>query len=133
MDAQFALHLDVTRPHLSRAGFGDEERAVADALRWGRANALQVREIARLARLPMRRTQDVIDRLLREHGWPIGTSMAEPFGNYLIDSAEELEATVELLRTRGISNLTRAAALKGMSLRRFIESVQPELFHTSRG
>ncbi len=53
--------------------------------------------------------------------------MSEPFGNYLIDSDAELEQTAELLRTRGISNLARAAALRRMSLRQFIEHVQHRL------
>jgi hypothetical protein len=71
--------------------------------------------------------QDLIDQLIHEHGWPIGTSMREPFGNYLIDSAADLEATVELLRSRGLSNLVRAAALRRMPLQRLIAEIQTDL------
>lgn len=134
MDAQLALHLDAARPSLPLAELSEEERAVACALRWGRASARKVREIAAEAGLGNRRAQEIVQRLLHQHGWPIGTAMEEPFGNYLIDSAEELQATVELLRTRGISNLARAAALQRMSLRRYLAAVQRDLLtgdHTS--
>lgn len=127
MDPQLAFHLDATRPVLDIAALGDDERALARALRWGRANARQVRELAAEAGIPARRAQDVIDHLIHEHGWPIGTSMREPFGNYLIDSAEDLSATVELLRARGISNLARAAALRRMSVRRLLEEIQADM------
>ncbi|HEX6038953.1 hypothetical protein [Longimicrobium sp.] len=127
MDAQLALHLDATRPALSWDQLDPEELAVARVLRWGRAGALQVKEVAAAAGLPVRRTQKVVHRLLHERHWPIGTSMAEPFGNYLIDSADELEDTVELLRARGLSELTRAAALRKMTINAYLAAVQAEL------
>lgn len=128
MDSQFALFLDTTRPELDLAELcSEEERAVAGSLRWGSAAARQVPEIAAAADLPARQVQRIIRHLVDDHGWPIGTSMAEPFGNYLIDSAGELDQTVALLRSRGISILARAAALNRTSLRRFLEQVQAEL------
>ncbi|HEX8276066.1 MAG TPA: hypothetical protein VF615_25740 [Longimicrobiaceae bacterium] len=128
MDSQLALYLDTTRPQLYPADLcSDEERAVAAALRWGSAAARQVPEIAAAAGLPARRVQTIIKHLVDDHGWPVGTSMSAPFGNYLIDSAAELDQTVELLRTRGISILARAAALNRTSLRRFLEKVQADL------
>jgi len=127
MDAQLALHLDTARPVLSLESLDSEEQAVARVLRWGRAHALQVRDIAAAAHLPVRTTQRVIKRLLHDWHWPIGTSMAHPCGNYLIDSAAELEATVELLRDRAIAELARAAALRRMSLRAYLATVQTDL------
>lgn len=127
MDTQLALHLDTARPVLSLESLDSEERAVARVLRWGRAGALQVREIAAAAQLPVRTTQRVVKRLLHERQWPIGTSMTEPYGNYLIDSAQELEDTVGLLRDRGISELARAAALSRMTLRAYLANVQMDL------
>ena len=127
MDPQLALHLDATRPELDVEGLDADELAVARALRWGRANARQVRAIAADAGLPARRAQEVIDQLIHAHGYPIGTSMAEPYGNYLIDSAEDLAYTVELLRVRGISNLARAAALRRMAVASYIAEVQADL------
>lgn len=128
MDAQLALHLDATRPLLSWSSLEtQEEAAVARVLRWGRENALQIPEIAAAAGLPVRRTQRIISRLLHQHHWPIGTSMVAPFGNYLIDSADELAATEGLLRARGIAELARAAALCRMSLRDYLAAVQLQL------
>lgn len=125
---QLALAFDQPRPALDLSSLCDEsEAAVARALRWGRARARQVGEIAAEAGLPERQTQEVIQHLLFDHQLPIGTSMAEPFGNYLIDSAEELEQTVRLLRTRGITSLARAAALKRMTLEQYLRLVQGEL------
>lgn len=105
----------------------DAERSVVRALRWGRENARQIVELADDTLLPQRRVQELVEHLIREHQVPIGTSMSAPFGNYLIQDADDLERTVELLRTRGISSLARAAALRRMSLRRYLELVQTEL------
>lgn len=128
MSAQLALAFDLARPRLDPDSLCDgDEAAVARALRWGRASARQIAEIGAAAGLPGRRVQDVIQHLLLDHQWPIGTAMSAPFGNYLIDSAEELEQTVALLRVRGISNLARAAALQRMTLAQYIRAVQTEL------
>jgi hypothetical protein len=133
MDSQLALYLDTTRPQLDLTALcSDEERAVAAELRWGSAAARQVPEIAAAAGIPARRVQVIIKHLVDDHSWPIGTSMAEPFGNYLIDSSDDLQQTVALLRGRGISMLARAAALSHTSLRRFLESVQADLLEGDR-
>jgi hypothetical protein len=122
--------LNLGLPALRRA-FPDmlcnpEEAAVARALRWGRENARRIDDIAAEAELPARRVQDVIHHLLLEHHMPVGTAMAEPFGNYLIDNDDELAETVRLLRGRGLSNLQRAAALKRMTLRAFVQQLELE-------
>ena len=127
MDPQLAFHLDTVRPLLPLGDLTEEERAVGRALRWGRAGARQVPDLAQETGIPERRVQEIVRQLLHEHGWPIGTAMSSPFGNYLIDNAAELEATVELLRVRGISNLARAAALRRMSLKRYLATLQTEL------
>ena len=126
--AQLPLDLEVSRPALDLAGLcADEERAVARELRWGRAAARQVGEIAAAAELPERRVQELISHLLLDHQWPVGTSMAAPFGNYLIDDRDELEETVGLLRKRGLSHLVRAAALKRMTVGEYLRRLQTEL------
>jgi hypothetical protein len=128
LDPQFALFLEATRPVLSLDALcSDEERAVARALRWGRAGARQIRAIAADAGVGSRRAQEIVDHLIHTHRWPIGTSMSEPFGNYLIDSPADLEQTVELLRARGISNLARAAALKRMTVGEYLRAIQSDL------
>lgn len=119
---------DVPRPELDPDGLCDaEDRAVLRALRWGRQQARQIPEIAAEAGVTGRRAQTIIQHLLLDHHVPIGTSMGEPAGNYLIEDEQDLSATVELLRRRGISNLVRAAALKKMTLRRYLETVQHDL------
>lgn len=127
MDPQLALHLDATRPDLPLGDLDAEEMAVVRALPWGRASARQVREIARAAGIPARRVQELVRHLLHEHGIPIGTTMEAPYGNYLIDTAEDLARTVALLRKRGLSNLARAAALKRQALGRFLGEIQRSL------
>lgn len=127
MDAQLGFHLDATRPSLSWESLDSEELAVARVLRWGRARAIQIPELAAAADLPPRRTQEVVQRLILRHHWPIGTAMAAPFGNYLIDSAAELEETIKLLRERGISSLVRAAALNRSSLQEYLAHLQYQL------
>lgn len=104
-----------------------EERLVYEALRTGAENARQIKTLAEETGIPGRQVQAIVETLILEYQVPIGTSMRPPYGNYLIDSAAELEATVELLRVRGISNLVRAAALKKMTLAMYLEEVQVEL------
>lgn len=104
-----------------------EERAVYETLRAGAEQALQVPELAKRTGIPARQVQSIVEKLILEYSIPIGTSMRPPYGNFLIESPEDLEATVELLQTRGISNLVRAAALKKMTLRQYLEEVQVEL------
>lgn len=129
MSEQFAFSFDL--PPLAALDVSSlcdaDEQAVARALRWGRERARQVPDLAREAGIPSRRVQEIVLHLLLRHQWPIGTAMSAPFGNYLIDSTRELEETVSLLRTRGISTLARAAALKKMSLKRYLNEVQTYL------
>ncbi len=104
-----------------------EERAVFYALRTGAENARKIDEIAEETGIADREVRAITSRLILDSSVPIGTSMRPPYGNYLIDSPEDLSATVELLRTRGISNLVRAAALKKMTLEQYLQEVQTDL------
>lgn len=134
MRDQIPMDMRVVRPELRLDSIRDADvRAVARALRWGRANARQIGDLAEVAGIHGRRVQEIIHELLFDHQWPIGTAMSPPHGNYLIDTREELSHTVDLLRTRGISNLSRAAALRRMSLRQFLMKIQHELELTTPG
>lgn len=125
---QLAFDLDEARARLAQEPLCDsEEASVAAALPWGRSNAKRIDDIADEIGLPARRVQSIVLHLIHEHFYPIGTAMSMPFGNYLIDDADELAETVALLRVRGISNLSRAAALRKMSLRDYLATVQTEL------
>ena len=126
MTGQLAFPMEPPRVDLA-ALCSDEERRVARVLRWGRESAQQVPTISELTEIPARKVQEIIEHLIHEHALPIGTAMSRPFGNYLIDSADDLQQTVGLLHTRGISNLARAAALRKMSLRRYLAEIQLEL------
>lgn len=127
MDPQLAIAFD-QRPALDLGSLCSEaEVAVARALRWGRAEARQIAELAAVTGISERDVQHVVQHLLMDHHWPIGTAMSEPHGNYLIDRLEELEHTVALLRTRGLTSLARAAALKRMTLAQYIRLVQCDL------
>jgi hypothetical protein len=126
--AQLAFPLEEPRAALRLVAMcSDDERTVACVLQWGRGGAMQVTDIARRTGIPSRRVQELIEHLIRAHELPIGTAMRRPFGNYLIDKPQDLEETVALLRTRGISHLARAASLKRMSLKRYLAEVQLEL------
>lgn len=128
MPTQLALDFASPHPALDLGSLCDaDERAVARALRPGRAQARQVADIAQEAGVPERRAQELMQHLLLDHHWPIGTAMSAPYGNYLIDCPAELEETVALLRMRGISSLVRAAALRKTSLERELADVQAQL------
>lgn len=125
---QLGLLFHPPRPDIDPASLcDDEERRVLATLLWGKENAQKVDELAKEARVHPRKFQEIIQHLIRKHQVPVGTSMGEPYGNYLIDSDEDLEATHQLLRTRGISILVTCAALKKMHVRRYLELVQANL------
>lgn len=128
MTAQASIEFPATRFRLDPSALSDpRERAVYLALRRGRENARRVPDIAAEAGLTSRETQSVIERLVLERGIPVGTSMGRPPGNYLIDSADDLDATTALLRGRAIQGLRRVAALQGISHRRLLAEIQTEL------
>ncbi len=128
MDPQLAMVFDAPWRDLHPESLCEpEEQALGEALRWGRGGARQVPELAAAAGVAPRRAQELMQHLLLKHRWPIGTSMSEPFGNYLIDSLQELEKTVSLLRVRGLSHLQRAAALKRMTLQEYVRTIQFDL------
>lgn len=104
-----------------------EEARVVRALEWGSAHARKVDELAKDVRLTSRQFQHVMDHLLFEHAVPVGTSMRRPFGNYLIDSPQDLEDTVTLYTRRGLHSLAKASGLKRQSLRRYLSHVQTHL------
>lgn len=128
MDSQLALLLEASRPALPLDALcSDEERAVARALRWGRAGARQVPAIAAEAGIGTRKAQELVKHLVEAHHWPIGTAMASPHGNYLIDDAQDLEATTAVLKSHAISTLSRLAVLQRITVRRALALLQSEL------
>lgn len=104
-----------------------DEVRVVKALGWGSARARKVAELAREVGLKGRLLQDVVDHLVLKHGVPIGSSMSKPFGNYLIESAEDLESTVHLYTRRGLHSLAKASGLRRQSLARYMSHVQTHL------
>lgn len=109
---------------LSFDGMSEEERAVARVLPIGRANARQVRDLATAVNLPPRRVQQILKGLLEKYGWPIGTAMERPFGNYVAEGTEERERAAMLLTAHAVSTLKRAAALRGIPLGEQVADVQ---------
>lgn len=130
---QTAIEFPATRFALDPDELLDpRERSVYLALRRGRANARRVPDIGAEAGLGTRETQAVIERLVLERGVPIGSSMGRPPGNYLIDSADDLDATTALLRGRALQGLRRVAALQQISHRRLLAEIQAELLADDR-
>lgn len=103
------------------------EVRVYEALAWGSEKARRVNVLAAEAGLSTRALQDVLDHLVFDHHVPVGTSMKDPYGNYLIESTEDLEKTVQLYTRRGLHSLAKAGGLRRESLRRFLAHVQRNL------
>lgn len=127
MNQQTSIEFPSERFALDPDELPPKERAVYVALRRGRPNARRVPDIAAAAGLSPRETQTVIERLILDHGVPIGSAMGKPAGNYLIDSPEDLDATAGLLRSRAIHVLRRVAALQQMTFERLMAEIQTEL------
>ena len=79
------------------------------------------------AGISARDVQKVIDHLVFRHKVPVGTSMRAPYGNYLIETDEDLARSVQLFTRRGLHSLARASGLRRQSLKRYLATIQPEL------
>ena len=115
-----------TQPTFDFAGMTDDEARVWDVVRTckGRGLALTIQVVADRAGVKHRRTQQIVQDLIRKRAKPIGSSSAKPPGYYVITDAAELDEAYRSLRNRGIKCLVRAAKLKGIALE--------EVFHQAR-
>jgi len=78
----------------------------------GRANAISMSELARLAGLSTRAVQSAVEYLISEHRKPLGSSCGKPSGYYVIVDQADLELTFHNRVSRGIANFRAAYALK---------------------
>lgn len=93
----------------------------------GAENAIQVPTLAELVRMSPRNVQKIVRRLVVMFGKPIGTSMREPFGNFVAVTAAEREQVAALHRARALSELEVAAKIVGVTAAEEVERLQTEL------
>jgi hypothetical protein len=128
MSTQVSIDFPVgTPPGANELAMTPEERKVYRALGYGAENARQIPALASATGIGGRQVQSLVESLILDHHVPVGTSMSKPYGNYIIDTSEDLRATVQLLRDRGISNLVRAASLLGLEVKLYLARVQTEM------
>lgn len=118
-------------PHINIAELCDDpdERAVARRLNLcdGAENAIKVRDLAALTGVSSRKVQSIVHHLIHSHGIPVGTSMREPYGNFLAITSKERQDVIDLHRRRGLAELGTAAALEGIDEAEYLRRLQTEL------
>lgn len=126
MTAQTSLLDFLVTPDMTEA-----DHRVWSALRSsheGAENAIQVPTLAELVRMSPRNVQKIVRRLVVVFGKPIGTSMREPFGNFVAVTAAEREQVAALHRARALSELEVAAKIEGISREEYARKHQAEFF-----
>lgn len=78
----------------------------------GKARAIKVSFLSHFSAIGERGVREMLKHFTEEHGLGIATSIGEPYGVYLIETAEELDEYCANLQARGLSVLRRAAVLK---------------------
>jgi len=94
----------------------NEERHVIGLLKKGRSNAVSVRDLAVKTGLGGVAVRQVVRRLIMERGVLIASSVGDPPGYFIAETADEIITATKSLRHRGIMILMRAARLQKASV-----------------
>ncbi len=93
----------------------------------GRDHAVSVEEISRLSGVAPRQVRDIVKGLIERHRVRIGSALKKPAGYYMIETREEAEQNELTLRRLGLSVLSRAAAIRKLTVREYMRRLQTEL------
>jgi len=86
------------------------------AQRHGRRSAVSVVHPCAMTGLPDRAVRKIVKALIEVHGAPIASSPHAPAGYYIPETLEEIRETLESLKGRALSVLTRMARLRRVAL-----------------
>lgn len=107
-----------------------EERHVLNLIRTGRANAVLVRDLAVRTELSDVAVRQIVRRLIMERGILVASSVGDPPGYFIAETADEILAATKSLRHRGIMILMRAARLQKSSVELVFNQARLELEET---
>ncbi len=110
-----------------------EERHVLGLLKKGRANAVSVRDLAVKTGLGGVAVRQIVRCLIMERGILIASSVGDPPGYFIAETADEILSATKSLRHRGIMILMRAARLQKASVELVFNQARLELEETKRG
>jgi len=108
----------------------NEERHVLNLLKKGRANAVSVRDLAVRTELGGVAVRQIVRRLIMERGVLIASSVGDPPGYFIAETADEILSATKSLRHRGIMILMRAARLQKSSVELVFNQARLELEET---
>ncbi|MDP1860248.1 MAG: hypothetical protein Q8K82_16340 [Gemmatimonadaceae bacterium] len=78
----------------------------------GRGRAVGLEIVACVTGMSERLVQQIVARLIEQHGMPIGSAVKKPMGYFLIETEEELAESLSQLVHRLTALARRIAALK---------------------
>lgn len=111
------------------AGSGDASRrsSLFRAIPRGRRNAIPQAELAAELGISTRSLQQSIKRSIELEGWPVASACSPPYGVFVPESPDELEAAVDQLRNRAVSLCRRIAALNHAAAETLLCDQQEEI------
>lgn len=95
----------------------------------GRAAALGAAALANELGIHERIARKVVKDLIEVHGCPIASSPHPPAGYFVPESLDEIRETLESLKGRALSVLTRMARLRRVALPELLGQLQMEITH----
>jgi biotin operon repressor len=114
------------------ARFSSEEAGIMKLLRSGRNNAISVKALAAETGMGGVEIRQTIRDLIMEHGILIGSSVGDPPGYFIPETAEEAITATRSLRHRGIMILVRAAKLQRCSVELVFNQARLEFEEVSK-
>lgn len=93
----------------------------------GRDHALGVRDLTAATGLSDRMIRRIVKALIEDHGCPIASSPHPPAGYFVPAGLLEITETLDGLRSRALSILTRMSRLRRITLHETVEQLQLDL------
>lgn len=90
---------------------------------YGRAHVIGVPDLARLGGVSERQAQKIVKRLIEVHGCPIASTPHPPAGYFVPETFGEIAETLDSLKGRALSILTRMSRLRRSTLRETVDQL----------
>lgn len=96
-----------------------EEIAVLDNIPHGHKNAVTSNSLAKKLQIPERKVRRIIQTLIEDYSFPIGSSVDERPGYFKIVTEEDFDIAIKHLKPRAVKIFKRLRALEKLAANKF--------------
>lgn len=96
-----------------------EELAVLDNIPHGHKNAVTSQTLANMLNMPERKVRRIIQSLVEDYNFPIGSSVDERPGYFKIVTEEDFNIAIRHLKPRAVKIFKRLRALQKLATSKF--------------